>query len=221
MKNKKKVKAAEPQFLAKGIYKKRAFPWLVVIAAILAVAALVAYIALEFYNEPKCLNHKCDELLDYFFHYNTPLMITCIAALVLILLAIILPRKRTLTVTASTLTYKKGRKIVEIDIDSIQHIDTGISSVIITVPHVRFKFASLKNKKEIYDVLFTQINATAATATAAVPTQGLTTMASPMLTNPTLQGKLAYFKKLHDSGLISGEQYDKYIAQSFKADSAN
>ena len=221
MKNKKKAKAAKPQFLAQGIYKKRVFPGLVVIAAILAVAALFAFIALEFYNAPKCIDHKCDELLDYCFHYNFPLMIACIAALVVILLAIILPRKRTLTVTASTLTYKKGRKVVNIDIDSIQSIDTGVSSVIVTVPHVRFKFAGLKNKKEIYDVLFTQINATAATQTAAVPTQGLTTMASPMLTNPTLQGKLAYFKKLHDSGLISDEQYDKYIAQSFKADSAN
>ena len=119
MKNKKKAKAVEPQFLAQGIYKKRVFPWLVVIAAILAVAALVAYIAFEFYNAPKCIDHKCDGLLNYCFHYNTPLMIACIAALVLILLAIILPRKRTLTVTASTLTYKKGRKVVNIDINSI------------------------------------------------------------------------------------------------------
>lgn len=220
MKNKKKAKAVEPQFLAQGIYKKRVFPWLVVIAAILAVAALVAYIAFEFYNAPKCIDHKCDGLFNYCFHYNTPLMIACIAALVLILLAIILPRKRTLTVTASTLTYKKGRKVVNIDINSIQNIDTGASSVLVTVPHVKFKFAGLKNKKEIYDVLFTQINASVASNTATIPTQSLTVMASPMLTNPTLQGKLAYFKKLHDSGLISGEQYDKYIAQSFKADSA-
>ena len=221
MKNKKKVKAAEPQILAKGIYKKRAFPCMVIIAAILAVVAFFAYIVLEFYQAPKCIDHKCDELLNYFFHYNIPLMIACIAALVLILFAIILPRKRSLTVTASTLTFKKGRKIIEIDINSIKSIDTGVSSVIVTVPHVKFKLAKLKNKKEIYDVLFTQINAAAATETAVVSTSSLTTMASPMLTNPTLQGKLAYFKKLHDSGLISGEQYDKYIAQSFKADSAN
>lgn len=221
MKNKKKAKAAEPQFLATGIYKKRAFPRFVIIVAILAVAALVAYIALEFYKAPKCIEHKCTEILNYFFHYNVILMIACIAALVVILLAIILPRKRSLTVTADTLTFKKGRKVVEIAIDTIKHIDTGASSVIVTVPHIKFKFAGLKNKKEIYDVLFTQINATAATKTAAVPTQSLTAMATPLLTNPTLQGKLAYFKKLRDSGLINDEQYDKYIAQSMKADSAN
>ena len=219
MKNKKNVKAAEPTFLAKGIYKKRVWPWIFIIAAILAVAAFIAVVAIEFSNGPKCIDHKCSELINYLYHYNIPLMIACIAAVVVILCALFSFRKRSLTVSATAITFKKGRKTIEIPLTSIKSIDTGASSIIVTVPFVMFKLSQLKNKKEIYDVLLTQMNAPAAT-TVTSP-QNLTAMATPLLTNPTLQGKLAYFKNLRDANLISAEQYDNYVAQSFKADSEN
>lgn len=218
MKNKKNAKAVEPTFLAKGVYKKRVWPWIFILAALLAVAAFIVVIAIEFSNAPKCIDHKCGELLHYLMHYNIPLMIACIAAFVVIIAALFSFRKRSLVVSATALTFKKGRKTIEIPLTSIKSIDTGASSITVTVPFVMFKLSQLKNKKEIYDVLLNQTNAPAATVS---PAQSLTAMATPLLTNPTLQGKLAYFKSLRDANLISAEQYDNYVAQSFKADSEN
>ena len=43
-------------------------------------------------------------------------------------------------------------------------------------------------------------------------------MAAPLLANPTLAGKLAYFKKLFETGLISKAEYNKYVDLSRKAD---
>ena len=226
MKNKKTVKAAEPQYLAQGVYKKKTWPWLFVIAAALTVAVTYAMIAIEFFTAPKC-GEECQTLYDYTFHYsnliNLSLLIAAGLVLVAVLCAIFFVRKRSLTLSATALTYKKGRKVINIPLDSIKAIDFCATGIIVTVPHVKFKFSQLKNKKEIYDTLFTQLSAPVATATetTTVATQSLTAMAAPMLTNPTLQGKLAYFRKLLDSGVITPAQYDKYIAQSFKADSAN
>lgn len=228
MKSKKNVKAAEPQYLAQGVYKKKNWPWLFVIAAVLAVAATYAKVAIEFFTAPRC-GEECQTFYDYTFHYadliNFVLIVGAALVLVAILCAIFFVRKRSLTVSVTALTYKKGRKVVNIPLDTIKSIDFSATGVIVTVPHVKFKFSKLKNKKEIYDTLFTQLSApaaaTATETTTTVATQSLTTMAAPMLNNPTLQGKLAYFRKLLDCGVITPEQYDKYIAQSFKADSAN
>lgn len=227
MKNKKTVKATEPQYLAQGVYKKKTWPWLFVIAAALTIGVIYAMIAIEFFTAPRC-GEECKTLYDYTFHYadliNLSLIIGAALVLVAVLCAILFVRKRSLTLSATALTYKKGRKVVNIPLDSIKAIDFSATGIIVTVPHVKFKFSQLKNKKEIYDTLFTQLNGApvaTATETTTVAAQSLTAMATPMLTNPTLQGKLAYFRKLLDSGVITPEQYDKYIAQSFKADSAN
>ena len=126
----------------------------------------------------------------------------------------------TLTLSAAELTYKKGRKVVNIPLNSILSIDFCANGIIVAVPHVKFKFAQLKNKKEVYDALYEQTNAPSGVTTTTViaPTQSLTAMAAPLLANPTLEGKLAYFGKLREAGLITKQQYDKYIDQSYKAD---
>ena len=227
MKNKKTVKIAESQILAKGIFKKTVWPWLLVIAAVLAVAVFFSVIAVEFFTAPRCEDHLCENFSSYVFHYirviNVLVVVAAALILVAILGAILFVRKRTLLVSADALTYKKGRKVIHVPFESIQGIDSGVSSITVTVPYNKFKFTNLKNRKEVYDTLFTRLNTsvtTTTTKTVISPYQSLSAMAAPLLENPTLEGKLAYFQKLHESGLITDKQYNTYVAQSRKADSA-
>jgi len=227
MKNKKTVKITDSQILAKGIFKKTFWPWLLVIVAALTLAVFYSFVAIEFFNAPRCEEHLCDTFYAYCFHYSGLINILVIVAAALVLVAILsaifFVRKRTLVISTAALTYKKGRKVIHIPFESIQDIDIGTSSVTVTVPYNKFKFKKLKNRKEVYDTLFTRLNTsvtTTTTKTVISPYQSLTAMAAPLLENPTLEGKLAYFQKLHESGLITDKQYDKYVAQSRKADSA-
>ena len=220
----KKVKAVAPQYLAKGVFKKKAWPWLFVVAAILVVVVVLGLKVAEFSTASKCGDH-CSSAIDYItIHYANLISLVAIIAgalvVVAILGAILFVRKRTLTLSASELTYKKGRKVVNIPLDSIQNIEFCNKGIVVTVPHVKFKFTKLKNKKEMYDALLAQTNAptSVTTTTVIAPNQSLTAMAAPLLANPTLEGKLAYFGKLRESGLITKQQYDKYIDQSYKAD---
>ncbi|MBE6700231.1 MAG: hypothetical protein E7584_08355 [Ruminococcaceae bacterium] len=226
MKNKKTIKIADSQILAKGIFKKTFWPWLLVIAAALTLAVFFALIAIEFFNAPRCQEHLCETFFAYSSHYsgviNVLLIVAAALVLVAILSAILFIRKRSLIVSTAALTYKRGRKVIHIPFESIQDIDIGASSITVTVPYNKFKFKKLKNRKEVYDTLFTRLNTsvtTTTTKTVISPYQSLTAMAAPLLENPTLEGKLAYFQKLHESGLITDKQYDKYVAQSRKADS--
>ena len=227
MKNKKTVKIADSQILAKGIFKKNVWPWLLIIAAVLAVAIFFAVIAIEFFTAPRCQDHLCETFYSYTFHYAVIIdaLVIVAAALVLVAIlgAILFVRKRTLVVSTAALTYKRGRKVIHLPFESIQGIDNGPSSITVTVPYNKFKFKKLKNRKEVYDTVFTRLNtsvSTTTTHTVISPYQSLSVMAAPLLENPTLEGKLAYFQKLHESGLITDKQYNKYVAQSHKADSA-
>ena len=223
VKHKKKVKVA-PQYLAKGVFKKKAWPWLFVVAAILVVVAVLGLKVVEFMTASQCGDH-CTSPVSYItIHYQGLVNLVAIVAgalvLVAVLGAILFVRKRTLTLSATELTYKKGRKVVNIPLNSIQKIEFCNKGIVVTVPHVKFKFTKLKNKKEMYDALLAQINCASSytTTTVIAPNQSLTALAAPLLANPTLEGKLAYFGKLRESGLISKQQYDKYVDQSYKAD---
>lgn len=216
MKKQKNTKVVEPQALATGIYKKRVWPWLLILVSILIVAAFIALIAIEFFNAPRCENHTCETFLEYAIHYNPFLMIACAFVLIVILCVIISVRKRYLTVTATTLTFKKGRKVVEIPIDYIKSIDTGASSITVKLPYKKFKIAKLKNKTEVYDVIASQMKVLAEAPTAPAKTI-FTPISNEAIINA--EGKLAYFKKLYDSKLITFEQYEKYITQSLRTNS--
>ena len=213
-----------PQFLAKGVFKKKAWPWLFVIAALVTVVVAFIPNIVEFNTASKCGDHCADAYTYITTHYIGLVNLVGIIAgsliLVAIICAIFFVKKRTLTLSASELTYKKGRKVVNIPLNSILSIDFCANGIIVAVPHVKFKFAQLKNKKAIYDALYEQTNAPAGVTTTTViaPTQSLTALAAPLLANPTLQGKLAYFGKLYEGGLITKQQYDKYVDQSYKAD---
>lgn len=213
----------KPQPLAKGVFKKKSWPWIFVIAAILTAVVALGAKVVEFFTACRCGNHCANPVNYITVHYmglvNLVLIIAGVLVLVAILCAILFVRKRTLVLTANELTYKKGRKVVNIPVDSIQKIDFCAKGITVDVPHVKFKFVQLKNKKEVYDALLSQINALSTiTTTVIAPTQSLTALAAPLLANPTLQGKLAYFGKLRESGLITKQQYDKYVDQSYKAD---
>ena len=213
----------KPQPIAQGVFKKKSWPWIFVIVAILTVVVALVAKVVEFLTACRCGDH-CTNAVNYItVHYmglvNLVLIIAGALVLVAILCAILFARKRTLVLTANELTYKKGRKVVNIPLDSIQNVDFSSNGITVAVPHVKFKFSQLKNKKEVYDALIAHTNATSSiTTTVIAPTQSLTALAAPLLANPTLQGKLAYFGKLRESGLITKQQYDKYVDQSYKAD---
>ena len=211
MENKKNIKVEESAVLATGIYKKRVWPWLLIIGSILLVGAFVAFIAVEFSNDPKCNNHVCSSFLKYATHYNVPLMIACALVVVSVIIVILFTNKRYLTVTTTALSFKKGNKNVELPIKFIEKIDTGSSSLIVSIPYVTLKIAKLKNKKEVYDAIMKQkmANNIVAEASAPIPAKAMS----------NTEGKLAYFKKLYNSNLITREQYEKYVSKSLKADS--
>ncbi len=162
-----KTGSIETRILAGGIFKKRMWPWLfVLLAAILAIASYVQ-VAIEFFGEDSLCPYCPDYFTYYFYHHNQWLIATFIIVCALIVLAalcaIIFIRKRTLVITTNAILFKKGARIIQIPLSTIEDIDTGAHSLLVTVPFKKFRFAKLENKKEIYDILLNQLTAPAAT----------------------------------------------------------
>ena len=224
MKNKKK-NTTDSLTLVNGKIKQRKWPWLFVLLAVLLLANTYIQIAIEF-NNPETRANVCKFCTDYtsfVFHYSTwvdnTLLVAGALVLIAILCRILFVRKRTLTVTPTELVYKKGRKTIQIPLASIESVDARRSKLFVSVPFKKFKFAKLKNAKEVSDAIVSQKGFIATTFTLendSIPS--LTNMAAPLLANPTLAGKLAYFEKLFETGLISKAEYNKYVDLSRKAD---
>ena len=201
--------------LAKGIFKKRFWPWILVIAAVAVVA--YAYIGTFFTftngNYACCHGAYCTDYAEFLgYHYanfiNQNLIIAGILVAVDLILIILFCRKRTLVVTPSAVAYKKGhRKALIIPIDQIKHIDTGASKVIVKVPFTKFRFRRLKNKKAIYDAVLSVQNAPISVAVAA-PVQVAPKTVEEQLQE--LQNQLAI-------GEISQEQFAKANCDLLKA----
>lgn len=220
MKNKKKVKVATSNVVAAGVFKKRLWPWLFVLAAAILPAVFYSYTAIEFFFFKRCNEvPACETFYDYTFHYadaiNVMLIIVAALVVVAILCAIIFIRKRSLIITADKFIYTKGKKTLEIPVTSIKGIDFGASCLIVHVPYRTFKFRQLKNKKTLYDALFTMLQAPASVVTqtttvapvvTATPAVSTTTVALPTST----EGKIRYFQSLLDAGVITSEQFNKY-----------
>lgn len=211
MENKKNTKVDESMILATGIYKKRVWPWLLILGSILLTGAFVVFIAVEFFNDPKCRNHVCDSFLKYATHYNVQLMIACALVVVAVIVVTLFTNKRSLTVTTTSLSFKKGNKDVELPLKFIENIDTGSSNIIVSIPYVTIKIAKLKNKKEVYDAIINQMKVTDIVERASTP------ISTKAMGNA--EGKLAYFKKLYNANLITRDQYEKYVSTSLKTDS--
>ena len=214
MKNKKKVKVAASNVVAAGVFKKRLWPWLFVLVAAILPAVFYSYTAIEFFFFKRCNEvPACETFYNYTFHYadaiNALLIIVIALVLVAILCAILFIRKRSLIITADKFIYTKGKKTLEIPVTSIKGIDIGASSLIIHVAYRTFKFRQLKNKKALYDALFTMLQAPAtvvAPVVTAAPAVSTTTVALPTST----EGKLRYFQSLLAAGVITEEQFNKY-----------
>ncbi len=219
MKNKKNVKVAASNVLAAGVFKKRWWPCLFLIVAAIIPTVIYSYIAIEFAWFRRCVN-ECQTFYDYTFHYGRTVinpMLIAIAVLlgVALLCVIIFIRKRSLIITANKLVYTKGKKSLEIPLSSMKGIDVGSSSLIVDVPYRTFKFTQLKNKKALYDTLFTLLQSPATvTKTATVATTPV--VAAPAVSTTTVklptttEGKIRYFQSLLDAGVITKEQFDKY-----------
>ncbi len=204
----KKQKIA-PQALATGVFKKRKWPWLFILAAIIVPVVTFAMITVEFFFFKRC--NDCSSLYAYTFHYedllNTVWLVVAILVALAILCAILFVRKRSLTLTATQLIYKKGRKTINIELSSIESIDTGAKSIKVKVPFKKFRFAKLKNKKEFYDALNAQLQA----PTIVVTTPSTTAHVSTSVSLPTTaEGKIRYFQSLLAAKVITPEQYEKY-----------
>ena len=226
MKNNKKLKNNEQLILAAGVFKKRMWPWLFVILAAVIAAACYALIAVEYFFGTKVCE-TCTSYFTYTRHYyqfvNLTLIVVAALIVIAILCAIIFLRKRTLTVSTTQITYKKGRKTIEIPLSTIHSIDTASSCVIVNVPFKKFKFKQLKNKKEIYDALLEQLVAPVIHAKEAVITTPIT-LTAPAAANtasakPSLsETKVRYFQSLLNAGVITPAQFDSYVIKVFSAD---
>ncbi|MBO5932005.1 MAG: hypothetical protein J6Q70_07220 [Clostridia bacterium] len=156
------------QILAIASFKKKSWPWLFVLLAALTFIVPFIIVYIEFFGS-YCLCSRCLNIWDYFYFHQTELFVgtlitTGALLLIAILGAIIFVRKQALVITNSTIIYKKGRKLIQIPLSTIQNIDTGAKSLLVNVPFKKFRFKKLQNKKELYDVLYTQLASTATTA---------------------------------------------------------
>lgn len=226
MKNKKKVKLATSETLVTGTFKKRNWPWLFVLAAAIIPAVFYSAIAIEFFFFAKCgEGHTCNTYYDYTFHYANAInsMLVLIGALVVlaILCAILFVRKRRLILTNTHLIYTKGRKTTKIEVSSIKDVDVGAKSVIVKVPFKKFRFAKLKNKREVYNALNALLQAPVAETTTVVTETVTTAPAVPTVAvglPTTTDGKLAYFQSLLAAKVITPEQFNKYATTVLKTD---
>ena len=222
MKNKKKNNAGSLALIP-GKFKARMWPWLFVLLAALILAATYIQIAIEFNDPARNVCAYCTDYISYVYHYYQPvdnmLLVAGALVLVAVLCAILFIRKRKLTVTPSEIVYQKGRKTIEIPLSSIESINVKGKALFVAVPFKKFKFTKLKNAKAVLDAIVSQRNLLStleAQSNASMP--DLSAMAAPLFANPTLAGKLAYFKKLLDTGLITKAEYNKYVDLSRKAE---
>lgn len=223
MKNKKKVKLAATDTVVAGVFKKRSWPWLFVIAGAILAACYYIIFLVEFLGpNKKCPETCCDNFYNYTFHYgnfiNTLWIIVGVLVLIAILCALIFIRKRSLVVTDAHIIYTNGRKTRKIPLSTVESIDTGISSVIVRVPFKKFKFAKLKNKKEVYDALLNLLQTPATVVTETVKTSIPAIAATTVSLPTTTEGKIRYFQTLLATGVITPEQFKKYTNTVFTTD---
>lgn len=201
--------------LAKGVFRKRFWPWILVIAAVALLAYIYIGTFVTFANNAFTCAHGtiCSYYPEFLgYHYasliNQNLIIAGSMLVLDLVLIIIFCRKRALVLTSTALAYKRGkRKALIIPVDQIKYIDTGASKVIVKVPFATFRFRHLKNKKEIYDAILSFQSAPACVALPA-PVQ----VAAPKSVEEQLhdlQNQLA-------AGEISQDQFSQANAQLLK-----
>ena len=211
---KKKIKTAEPNVMATGVFKARKWPWLLIIAGILCPIIPFALYAKEYFID-KCI--FCETFAQHLSPNLSQLIIMVVVCVVLVLLAVIffVFPKRSFVVTACKIIYKKGRNETRVPFTSIDRVDVrGRSSIVVTVSTKKFKFKNLKNRKEIYDALlfYIQNNAKAVSEieNISVGPDRETTLSK------LAEGKIRYFKNLLNKGSITEKQFANYVEQALE-----
>ncbi len=212
---KNKIKTTEPNALSTGVFKKRKWPWLLVIAGVLCPLLPLALYAKEFFIDacPYC------ETFSQHLAPNASSLIAMVAVFVVfILLAIICTvyPKRSLIVTACKIIYKKGRKKeTRVPFTSIDRIDVlGSDGIIVYVSTEKFKFKKLKNRKEVYDALLFCIEKN---AKAVSEINNISVGPDKEATLSKLaESKIRYFKNLLNSGAINEKQFADYVEKALE-----
>ena len=229
MKNKKKNKAAIPNAIATGVFKKTFWPWLFIIAAVAIAVYTYECLLIEFLGADKiCSDTCCNDFFSYTFHYTAEMdkMWIVIAGLVVvaILARILFVRKRKLVVTADAITYKKGCKVRKIPYSSLQSVTAKRSRLTLTIPYKKFKIRKLKNAAAVCDAINAQLqNPVQATenATAEAP-KSISDLPYTIGINlpAAAQSKVLYFQNLLATKVITPEQYEEYTQKVLAADFA-
>lgn len=211
---KKRLNKTEPHALAKGVFKKRMWPWLLIIVGALCPIASLALYAKEYFID-KCL--FCDSFAQHLSPNLSQLITMVIVCVVLALLAVIsfIFPKRSFTVTACKIIYKKGRKETRVPFSTIDRIDTfGSDGIVAFSGKKKIKFGGLKNRKEMYDALLVcmQNNAKAMSEIEGIAVDSKDEVALSKLA----EGKIRYFKKLLTQGNITVKQFDDYVEKALE-----
>ena len=214
MKNKKKT--VEINALATGVFKKRKWPWLLVILGALCPLIPLAIYAKQFFIDT-CPN--CKTFLQHLSPVVSALtvMIAIWAALLLFAILFTVFQKRTLIVTACKILYKKGcKKETRIPFTAIDSIDVrGRNGIIVRVSTEKVKFKRLKNRKEIYDALLVCIQNNAK-ALAEVEKIAVDSINTEVALSNLAESKIRYFKKLLNNGAITEKQFADYVEKTLE-----
>lgn len=211
---KKKINATSTNALATGVFKKRKWPWLLlIIGALCPILPLVLY-AKEYFID-KCA--FCESFLQHLKPNLSTLATMALVFVVLALLAVIffVFPKRSFILTACKIIYKKGRKETRLPYSSIDRIDAfGKYGIIAFGGKKKIRFKKLKNRKEMYDALLVCMQKN---AKAMSEIEGITIGADKELVlSKMAEGKIRYFKNLLKQGNISIEQFDDYVEKTLE-----
>ena len=195
--------------IATGVFKRRTWPWLLILAGVLCLLAPVALYAKEYFID-KC--SSCGSFMQCLASHASTLTIAtavCLAICVLAILFFIFP-KRSFVLTACKIVSKKGRKEKRIPLSAITRIDTfGKYGIVAFTGKKKVKFKNLKNKKELYDALLSCIQKNAE-AVKEVETISPTNQKAPAISDYA-KGKILYFRNLLNVGAITNEQFADYV----------
>ena len=205
----KKFRKTAPNALATGVFKKRKWPWLLVLVGALCPILPLAFFAKEFFVD-KCT--YCETFMQHLaphIPFLAKAVVIFVAVLVIAILFMVYP-KRSLVVTACKVIYKKGRKETPIPFTAVDRIDVrGRNGIIVRVSTEKFKFKKLKNRKEIYDALLLGIQNNTKMMTEI---DGITVESTQESTLTKLtESKIRYFKNLLDKGSINEKQFAAYV----------
>lgn len=211
------TKEYDPTILAKGVFKKRKLPWIFAIVTALALAAYVALLLYRFVNGGCAY---CASLRQHIGHNFTKLAILAIvwAVACAIVFLISFLCKRSLTVTATKIIFRSGRrKGIHIPYSAIERVDLGAcgSLKIVADPKIKFKFKNLKNAKELYNTIVIRMNAPMVVHTFSTAPQ-IAPQVAPQIEDPLSNSKILYFQNLYNAGAITESQFANYVEKALE-----